>query len=433
MVLKSEYMKNVIFKHSIVWICSLIFLKTYAQQSYFKIASSYRIRSEYRQGYRTLFPDSTKHAFFTGQRARITFDYNKEKVQFFASIQDARTWGDEEIKQDIATMQVNELWTELALYKKFSLKLGKQELVYDDHRLLGNLDWGNQTISHDAVLLKYTDTEKSLKVHVGAAYNTVGEPVVATKYTLKNYNAMGLFWAKKEIQSKHNISFLAFLQSKKSIIGIKDISYATLTFGPLYNFKNEEIKGVFGAYYQLGKNESAKKVSAFMINTYGEYKLDKLALGIGADYLSGDKDNINTATETNTFNTLYATNHKFYGYMDYFLAIPADTKNKGLIDIYFKSTANLTGKINFNLDVHSFLFPKKTTNSTIKSKNYSGLEFDLVGEYKPSSIINVQLGYSFLMPSDNMKTVKEGDIKHYNNWAFVMLKVSPTLLLHEFK
>lgn len=404
-----------------------------AQQSYFKITSSYRIRSEFRQGYRTLFPDSAKHAFFTGQRARITLDYNKDKVQFFASIQDARTWGDEEIKQDIATLQVNELWTELGLKNNLTIKLGRQELVYDDHRLLGNLDWANQTISHDAVLLKYNNPEKAMKAHLGLAYNNSGEPVLETRYPVKQYNAMGFLWLKKEIKSHHSISFLTFLQSKKSIVSAKDISYATLTLGPLYNFNNNKIKSVLGAYYQTGKTETAKKTSAFMINAYGEYKLNKTSLGIGVDYLSGDTENTNSATETNTFNTLYATNHKFYGYMDYFLAIPADTKNRGLADIYFKTTTQLNSKTNIHIDGHSFFFPKSTTDSSITSTHYSGTELDIVGEYKPNSIINLQLGYSFLIPADNMQTVKTGNIKHFNYWAFIMLKVSPTLLLHEFK
>jgi hypothetical protein len=433
MVLISNYMKNKITKQVLAFLCFIATLETIAQQPYFKIASSYRMRSEFRQGYRTLMIDSAKPAFFITQRARLTFDYNKDKIQFFASIQDARTWGDEEMRQDIGTLQVNELWTDLNIIKNWSIKLGRQELAYDDHRILGNLDWANLTISHDAVLLKYNNTEKGLKAHFGAAYNNVGEPLIHTPFILKNYNALGFIWIKKEILNKHNISFLSVINAKKNLLNTKKLTYATLTFGPLYNFNNNKTKAIFGAYYQLGKNENTQSVNAYMINAYGEHKLNKISLGLGIDYLSGDKKNVNSSTETQTFNTLYATNHKFYGYMDYFTAIPADTKNHGLIDLYFKTSAQLHQKLNINLDGHSFIFPKKTNNINAKSEHFAGIELDAIGEYKPSNLITLQLGYSAIFPTENMKTVKLGDIKHYNHWAFVMLKVSPTLLIHEFK
>ncbi len=129
-------------------------------QDNFSIGAQYRVRPEIRNGYKILAADSAHAAFFTGQRTRLLFDYKKEDISFFSSIQDSRTWGDEEQKKDIAGLQVNELWLELTVMEELALKIGRQELVYDDHRLLGNLDWANLTISHDALLLKYTNKEK---------------------------------------------------------------------------------------------------------------------------------------------------------------------------------------------------------------------------------------------------------------------------------
>jgi len=61
-------------------------------------------------------------------------------------------------------------------------------------------------------------------------------------------------------------------------------------------------------------------------------------LSAGVDYLSGDDGE--DETKYKVFNTLYATNHKFYGFMDYFLNLPVHTYGKGLMDMHGK--LNLT-------------------------------------------------------------------------------------------
>jgi hypothetical protein len=132
-----------------LFIFLFLFSSAKAQENYFKISAQYRVRPEFRKGYKTLSADTSKAAFFVTQRARLIFDYKKDNLQVYTSVQDIRTWGDEEQTKDIPGLAVNELWLELNLKKGFSLKMGRQELVYDDQRLLGNSDWSNATRSHD--------------------------------------------------------------------------------------------------------------------------------------------------------------------------------------------------------------------------------------------------------------------------------------------
>ena len=47
---------------------------------------------------------------------------------------------------------------------------------------------------------------------------------------------------------------------------------------------------------------------------------------------------MDTDKKYNVFNTLYATNHKYYGFMDYFIDIPRHTYGLGLIDIHAKAS-----------------------------------------------------------------------------------------------
>lgn len=416
----------------VLMLLSIIAIKSFSQENYFKMSAQYRARTELRNGYRTLVTDSSKTAFFTGQRARLIFDYKNDNIQFFSSIQDVRTWGDEEQKKDLAGLQVNELWMQVNLNQGFALKMGRQELVYDDHRLLGNLDWANLTISHDALLLKYTDDRNKFKWHLGGAFNQVGEPVFGTTYALKNYKALGFSWVKKEFAKGHSISGIAIVNGMNSTITTNTKMKATYTFGPLYNYNFKGWKGILGAYFQGGKTESNLTQNAFMVNAFVEKKMKRNSIGLGADYLSGNKDNT-SATASNSFSTLYATNHKFYGYMDYFLNIPTDTKQRGLMDLYARIGYTPSNTVNLTVDIHHFSLANENNLGVNKIKKTLGTEADVLIDYKPSTIIQLQFGYSLLFATKNMEYIKGGNANDLNTWAYLMLKVSPTLLYNELK
>lgn len=395
-------------------------------QDNFSIGAQYRVRPEIRNGYKTLTADTAHTAFFVGQRARLLFDYKKDDISFFSSIQDSRTWGDEEQRKDNAGLQVNELWLELSVMDGFTLKMGRQELVYDDHRLLGNLDWANLTISHDALLLKYTNKEKGFNFHVGAAFNQVGEPLFETNYTLKNYKFLTFAWLKKELPDiNSSVTFTGVMNGLTSIDSSSKSLKSSYTFGPLYKYEGEAAKANIGAYYQTGSTDNNKDIQAFMINAYGEYRNSDLLIGIGLDYLSGNA-NSTASNEMHCFSTLYATNHKFYGYMDYFTAIPTDTKQHGLSDVYVRLGVIPATNLSATVDIHSFgLANELTIGSTTIEKNL-GMEVDFLTEYKPSKIINLQFGYSMMFATHNMELLKGGNKSNFNGWAFLMLKVSPT-------
>lgn len=407
----------------VIGLALLFSLTVTAQENYFKISGQYRIRPEFRHGYKALASDTSKAAFFITQRTRLAFDYKKNNITAFASLQDIRTWGDEPPQTEVPGLSVNELWVELGLKKGFALKLGRQEWVYDDQRLLGNVDWNNATRSHDGVLLKYYNKEKKFNWHLGGAFNQSGEPLFGTNYPVKNYKYLAFSWFKKEFKSS-SISATAIVNGLSSTVASSPKSKASLTFGPLYNSQNNTFKAILGAYYQTGKTENNLLLSAYMINAYAGLQ-GKTFAGVGFDYLSGNEDNTR-ANQSHSFSTLYATNHKFYGYMDYFLIIPADTKQRGLIDPYLRIGIASNKKITTTVDVHHFFLAHQNNLLTSKTNGSDlGTEVDALLDYKPSSIINLQAGYSMMFATANMEWLKGGNKNNYNGWAFIMLKVSP--------
>ena len=165
--------------------------KTYSQ---FTVDAQLRPRFEFRHGYKTLFPNDTDPAAFVSQRTRLNFGYKTEKLNFYVSAQDVRVWGD--VPQlnvaDENGFSLHQAWAEVSLVSDLNLKIGRQEIVYDDQRFFGNVDWAQQGRSHDAAVLKFEPNY--LKLHIGAAYNQDGEALTGNILTKNTYKSFQYLW-----------------------------------------------------------------------------------------------------------------------------------------------------------------------------------------------------------------------------------------------
>ena len=151
------------FKRKLLSATVLLGFSTYACAQ-LNMSAQIRPRAEYRNGVGTLTPKDftgngdTSSAGFISQRSRLSLNYKFEKLAFGMSIQDVRVWGQDAStisNADGSRLSLHEAWAEATLSDSMglSLKVGRQELLYDDSRLLGNLDWLQQGRRHDAALL----------------------------------------------------------------------------------------------------------------------------------------------------------------------------------------------------------------------------------------------------------------------------------------
>jgi hypothetical protein len=170
-------------------------------KSQLTLTGQVRMRSEYRNGVGTLRPKDNDASFFTSQRSRLTFNYRAGRVILQSSLQDVRVWG-----QDASTISnadgirlgLHEAWAEIILANKndssltrepidyLAVKLGRQELMYDDSRLLGNLDWLQQARRHDAAVIKFLDNGWRLDAGFAFNQNTDAFNYNGTYYTPAN-------------------------------------------------------------------------------------------------------------------------------------------------------------------------------------------------------------------------------------------------------
>lgn len=403
---------------------------SYAQLSF---NAEIRPRAEYRHGYKSLIDTSQLSAMFTEQRTRFGLNYLAEKYKIKITLQDVRVWGSQsQLNKIDGLTSIHEAWAEYFINKKFSLQIGRQELSYDDERLLGSVNWTQQARSHDVAVFKYSDS--TFNVHAGTAYNQNSEINIGTSYTVSNnYKEFYYLWLNKKLINI-NLSFILINNGIQSPNSINRTRYSQ-TFGSHLEYKKDKFSAIIRGYYQRGNDASKKVLKAYFTGAEVNYALSKrILIGVGDEIISGQSqtDTAKAYSDINhSFNPLYGTAHKFNGYMDYFY-VANHLNSVGLQDLYFKLKYK-SEKWWTSLDVHQFLSNAKVldqkelaTSGNIKAMNSNlGTEFDLTFAYNISKDASIQFGYSHLLPTETLKSIKSGSTDLSNNWAYIMFSFKP--------
>ncbi len=403
----------------------------------FQLNGELRPRLEYRDGYKSPVDSSSDPAMFVTQRTRLNALYTKDDLKVGISLQDIRVWGSQS-QQNLSDglLSVNEAWFEYNMTKKFSLKAGRQQLVYNDHRIFGNSDWNTQGRSHDLMLLKYKDSTWTF--HTGFAFNQNKEQLSTTLYTVTNsYKAMQYFWLNKKI-NKVDASFLFVNNGIQSPLSNTSIRYNQVS-GVHFEYNTDKTWMMLKGYYQSGDDGVTKKqLNAFLAGVEFMYKLNpEFSLAAGYEFLSGQSQTDTTSAyreQLHNFFPLYGTGHKFSGYMDYFYA-GSSHGGVGLQDIYLRIKYQ-NEKFFVYLEPHYFIAAADVLDveELSKSGQYKsmqsalGTELDLSLGYIPSKTINFKLGYSQMFGNSTLELLKGGDTGKTNNWAYFMITVKPEFI-----
>ncbi len=384
------------------------------------ISGELRPRTEYRHGVKKLFDGQQDAAMFVSQRTRLNFNYTKTRYKIGLSLQDVRVWGD--VKQlnlsDKNQLTLHEAWGELIFSDKIALRLGRQELVYDDSRILGNVGWAQQARSHDLALLK-TKLGADSKLHIGLALNNDGETLIKQPYQT-SYKNMQFAWFHHTAE-RLDLSLLFLNTGIEQPNTDFDVNYSQ-TFGTCFTYKASKLKFNGAAYAQIGKNRAGKDLAAYMFDVNAKFPITDTWKGCaGLQWLSGTDGN--EIEEDNSFTPLFGTNHKFNGHMDYFY-VGNHVGSVGLIDV--NAGVNYAkDKFSFGMALHLFSAQADLYDVGKKADAYLGTEMDLSCGYKYSKDVTFKAGYSQMFASDTMELLKSGDKSEMQNWAWVMVVFKP--------
>ncbi|ERM82246.1 hypothetical protein P872_18865 [Rhodonellum psychrophilum GCM71 = DSM 17998] len=431
-------------KPSLLGLIFLLSLSSQNIQAQFKIDGQIIQRAEFRNGFGRLIPDDQDPFSFIAHRARLQATYEMEKFTFYMSVQDVRVWGSTaQLKSTDSFLSVHEAWALAGISDNWKIKLGRQELNYDNFRFLGNQDWELQGRAHDLVLLMHE--KEDMKLHFGGAYNQSKAALFESPFDTPNQYKLAQMVRYENKWGKFRFSTLfwndgrEFNRFNSDGVLIQKGNYYRQTLGiPTlqYNSGNSQ----FSAYHyqQFGKDPVGKKVNAhnFSLAFNQTFPIDSekrksWTLSAGYEQLSGTASN--EFQENRSFNPLYGTNHLFNGYMDLFYREETLDESVGLRDIFLRSRLAFSDKFFLQGDLHAFFAHNKVLRIDVsgdlqRMDDFLGTQLDFSLGYVVNDVFSIQSGYSQFFKTDTFSFVQSApNPKNNQNWAYLMLIFRPSL------
>lgn len=417
-----------------ILLISVFMMSSFYGFSQFEVTGQYKARAEYLSGYQKPLLNQDDAGFYIAQRARLGGKYTHNKFQFNLTVQDVRTWGNTShlAIDNNGLLSIFEANVALFLNQNWSVKVGRQPIAYDNDRIFGSLDWAMQARRHDAAIVQFR--EKSWSLDLGAAYNQEKPSNTHILYQINNYKTFQYLWANKKWNHLNaSVLFLNNGMERHYMQGGEELgmTHFTQTFGTHLIYNPSKFNLTAYGYLQTGADKNNRKVSAYNASIAGTYKpVKNLGITLGAEVLSGTSEEITTDQYNKSFSPLYGTNHGFNGFMDYFY-VGNHEGSVGLIDGFLKLNYN-KGKFGIGWDNHLFFAAAPVALKTIPPTTgfeamdpYLGYEIDLTLKYQYADEVTIQAGYSHLIGTSTLRTLKGGDNDKSSQWAYLMLTVNP--------
>lgn len=303
--------------------------------------------------------------------------------------------------------------------KDFNVTIGRQILSYGDERLVGSFDWNNIGRTFDAVKVHYGTEAWSLE---GFASSVVvpdeddfnQSDLFDGNETGRNQIFSGLYFSNK--------TWLPFQTTDAYVFHLhEEYSVGDTNFFTLGSRVKADPKKLNGFDYeaemavQLGEVKGGD-LSAFAGHWGAGYNWLKSPikprLGIEYNYSTGDGDAADG--DVDTFQNLFPTNHKFYGYMDVF-----SWQNMHNPAVSFSVQPTKTVKL--QLDYHAFWLAETSdawyrANGVTKvrpvksdASSFVGTELDFTVSWKATKNLSFLAGYSHFFSGDYAKATGASD------------------------
>ncbi|MEK7706769.1 MAG: alginate export family protein [Verrucomicrobiota bacterium] len=430
------------------------------------IGGQERVRFEYRSGmavagssgavdFSRLSPDNDFLLF----RTKIHLGYNSPCNWFsvYAEGRDSRDLNDKRrslagtsYKPEEDTCDLQQAYVRLGDAKTFPLtaKVGRQELAYGDERLVGAFDWSNMGRVFDAAKLRYETTDLWVDAFSGRVviprddtFNTVNDydwfsGIYASTKTLIPRQETQLYFLARNASAQSPTAFALPPPALFPLVGARDIYTVGLrvksTPGEWQGWDYEaELAGQFGRFVDAGKSLDQQ---AFAAHLAGGYTFTKTTatprVGLEYNFSSGDSNPNDGKHET--FDNLFPTNHKFYGFMD-FLSL------QNLHDVRLATSAKPAKNLTLTLDYHLFWLadthdsfyavngtPRTTSGYGINPtyNSFVGSEIDLVASYAVKRWAALQAGYGHFFRGDYVKQSLGASGSKDADWIYLQAVVN---------
>jgi hypothetical protein len=379
--------------------------------------------------YRVGYNDAWWSALVEG---RSSFAQSDERWAYFATPTPAGTVNRQGKGPESDTVDLHQAYFTVGNSKEFPItaKIGRQELSYGDERLVGAFAWNNIGRVFDTAKFRWQTDWFGMDLFTGCVvvpedneFNVDNDhdwfSGVYVNLTKVPKHLLDVYFFSRNADSDA-ISIVPSPQAPQP--SARDI----YTLGLRLKSKPAE----FGSWdysiesaYQFGNFEDRRLAGtprldhdAWMAIVTGGYTF-KDAWGkprLGLEYCYGSGDGDPTDGDHGTFENLFPTNHKFYGYMD-FLSL------QNLHDVRAICTLKPHAKLTLNLEGHSFWLADTSDNfynaggaprggtATTPGNNYGvnpgydsflGFEVDVVASYAITRYAQLEAGYGHFFRGD---------------------------------
>jgi hypothetical protein len=375
--------------------------------------------------------DNDNDYFLT--REKIHLGYSPaDWLTLFAEGRHSSESGDERSPSpDADSMDLHQAFVKLGNGRDFPItaKVGRQELVYGDERLIGVSDWSNVERVFDTAKLRYENDTLWVDAFVGRVvlvrdhyfneandYDFFSGLYASTRKLIPVQETQAYFLARNVGQGSPTaigpgLPPLLTGASPRVIytLGFR-IKSLPGSFGP-WDYE-AEAAGQFGEFQaaagapRLNHEALAAHVAGghTWTNAWGTPRV-----GVEYNYASGDSNPNDSKHET--FDNLFPTNHKFYGYMDF---VSWQNIHDARLATSLKPLAKLTLTLDYHafwlVDSHDFFYqvngvPRTTGGYGINpgAGSFVGTELDLIATYAFKPWAGVQAGFGHFFVGDYVK------------------------------
>ncbi len=278
------------------------------------------------------------------------------------------------------------------------VKLGRQEMRIANERILGVSNWSNTGRSFDGVMVSAEIQQVTARAY---AARLVDEPAATLGQQGRqaySQNLWGVDLAFRFLETNRaQLFLLADNITAPAQIPSDDDRWTLSRFSPGIYLAGERgfLDYSAEAILQAGKSYDTRIAANLFSGTLGVTLPGAAAPRIAGTYtrLSGPDG---PGRSLGSFNTVFGTGHRFYGYMDYF---PAYSAAAGLQDLVLSLGLTPAEDLRLSVDLHHFMAtePLRTRNmqgDLLKEYDTYGQEVDFVGKYRYNPNLSIEAGAS---------------------------------------
>ncbi|MFW5973351.1 MAG: alginate export family protein [Bacteroidota bacterium] len=346
-------------------------------------------------------------------------------VRLFVQLQDSRQFGEAgNTLAPIENIDLHQAFVEArrVIGDAVGFRAGRMALAYGNERIIGAVGWHNVGRAFDGLVVNIGGEPLSLDLIATNIRETQPwAPVATPQATRPQPDDQLLFYG-------------AYLQSALSEVHFADAYLLWESDRAEYPGRTRRMsRATLGTYLRgslspelLYKTEVALQtgrrmdddVFAYMLTGSLSYRFGApppLTATLGYDHLSGSPTDDD---RYGAFDPLFHTGHKFYGFMDYFIAVPANTSGRGLRDLYLSGQFADLGGVALTIWLHNFWLERADE----AGDRLLGQEIDVVAAYRIHDVLSLEGGLGFFNGTELMTRPFTGEDLGW--WGFLGLSAA---------